>query len=167
MSSGFGVRILLHSPDCQHKTTLIPEEVLVSCSPAAYYLVFNYIVYSRSKQSIVSSKAHFSRQVSFDHEIFLYTLDILTLFIFFYLIWWPGRYLRCDSISEGLPNYQKVLKDTAYHPSYDYSQSVLQMPTGVKEALRQSVQRYIGRTEEEAKEYVQNLERAGRLIEEC
>ncbi|THU80848.1 riboflavin synthase domain-like protein [Dendrothele bispora CBS 962.96] len=41
------------------------------------------------------------------------------------------------------------------------------MPAGVKGALRQSVRQYGGRTEEEAKEYVQNLERAGRLIEEC
>ncbi|THU76775.1 hypothetical protein K435DRAFT_813090 [Dendrothele bispora CBS 962.96] len=42
----FGVRTLLHSPDHQHKTTLISEEVLVACSPAAY-IAFNYIVYSR------------------------------------------------------------------------------------------------------------------------
>ncbi|THU89873.1 hypothetical protein K435DRAFT_573707, partial [Dendrothele bispora CBS 962.96] len=51
----FGVRILLHSPDHQHKTTLIPEEVLVSCSPAAY-LAFNYIVYGRLLRFNIGSR---------------------------------------------------------------------------------------------------------------
>ncbi|KAF5371211.1 hypothetical protein D9758_004114 [Tetrapyrgos nigripes] len=46
MALGFGVRILLHMPEHQTKSILIPEEVLVSCSPAAY-LAFNYIVYGR------------------------------------------------------------------------------------------------------------------------
>ncbi|KAF5314198.1 hypothetical protein D9758_018842 [Tetrapyrgos nigripes] len=46
MASGFIVRILLHMPDHQTKAILIPEEVLVSCSPAVY-LAFNYIVYDR------------------------------------------------------------------------------------------------------------------------
>ncbi|KAK7439064.1 NAPDH-dependent diflavin reductase [Stygiomarasmius scandens] len=41
------------------------------------------------------------------------------------------------------------------------------MPASVKEAIRYSVQQCGGRTEEEAKEYVQMLERTGRLIEEC
>ncbi|KAF5341537.1 hypothetical protein D9758_012557 [Tetrapyrgos nigripes] len=41
------------------------------------------------------------------------------------------------------------------------------MPASVKEAIRHAIRQYGGRDEEEAKEYVQNLERTGRLIEEC
>jgi len=55
MSLGFGVRILLHSKDHQSKTVLIPEEVLVSCSPAAY-LAFNYIVYGRLLRFNIGSR---------------------------------------------------------------------------------------------------------------
>ncbi|KAK7470195.1 hypothetical protein VKT23_001633 [Stygiomarasmius scandens] len=223
MSLGFGVRILLHSKDHQSKTVLIPEEVLVSCSPAAY-LAFNYIVYGRLLRFNIGSRHSLIRPnwiaaffvtsdistfviqaggaallVSADtadrgekvfqigvtlqsvsyylfcvlliwtwwsirkeriatgrecwwmaykllgissafivirtayrilesfsgrgstirsHELFLYALDVTPLFIAiaFYIFWWPGKYMDGDSITDGLPNYQKVKQnETIYN----------------------------------------------------
>jgi sulfite reductase alpha subunit-like flavoprotein len=40
------------------------------------------------------------------------------------------------------------------------------MPAGVKQAIRGAVEKYGGRTEDEAKEFVAKMEQEGRLIEE-
>jgi len=41
------------------------------------------------------------------------------------------------------------------------------MPASVKQAIRDAVAKYGGNTEDEAKEFVIQMERKGRLIEEC
>lgn len=41
------------------------------------------------------------------------------------------------------------------------------MPAGVKEALRFATEKYGGLSAEEATEYIQTMEREGRLMEEC
>jgi sulfite reductase alpha subunit-like flavoprotein len=41
------------------------------------------------------------------------------------------------------------------------------MPTAVREAVRGAVERFGGRSNAEAVEYVAAMEREGRLIEEC
>jgi sulfite reductase alpha subunit-like flavoprotein len=41
------------------------------------------------------------------------------------------------------------------------------MPAGVKQAIREAAEKYGGKTEDEAKGFVAQLERQGRLIEEC
>ena len=41
------------------------------------------------------------------------------------------------------------------------------MPAGVRTAIRAAVVTYGGKTEEEAIEYVADMEREGRLIEDC
>ena len=47
------------------------------------------------------------------------------------------------------------------------SGSANKMPKAVREALACAVKEHGGRTEEEAQEYVAQMEREGRLIEEC
>ena len=50
--------------------------------------------------------------------VFLYALDVTPLFIAiaFYIFWWPGKYMDGDSITDGLPNYQKVKQnETIYN----------------------------------------------------
>jgi sulfite reductase alpha subunit-like flavoprotein len=41
------------------------------------------------------------------------------------------------------------------------------MPAGVKQAIREAAQKYGGKTEDEARDFVIKMEKEGRLIEEC
>jgi len=41
------------------------------------------------------------------------------------------------------------------------------MPAGVKQAVRIAAQKYGGKTEDEARDFITKMEREGRLIEEC
>lgn len=41
------------------------------------------------------------------------------------------------------------------------------MPAGIRAALRDIVEKYGGKTEEDAKEFVARMEREGRLVEDC
>jgi sulfite reductase alpha subunit-like flavoprotein len=41
------------------------------------------------------------------------------------------------------------------------------MPAGVKQAIRGAAQKYGGKTEDEARDFVIKMEKEGRLIEEC
>ena len=41
------------------------------------------------------------------------------------------------------------------------------MPAGIRAALRAIVEKYGGKTEEDAKEFVARMEREGRLVEDC
>lgn len=41
------------------------------------------------------------------------------------------------------------------------------MPAGMKQAIREVAEKYGGKTENDAKAFIAQLEREGRLIEEC
>jgi len=78
MAFGFVIRVLLNNPSHQQHGPFIAEEILTSCSPAAF-LAFNYIVYGRLLRSFIGRR-HSLLPPNYIATFFVCS-DVLTFFV--------------------------------------------------------------------------------------